>query len=72
MRAIGMKQRVFGSFRVLGDDLLGIAGSAAEGLKRFIRLIPPAPTPVGWPSTSASKNASANAQTPLLPWPTTP
>jgi branched-chain amino acid transport system substrate-binding protein len=33
MREVGMKQRVFGSFRVLGDDLLKIAGDAAEGLE---------------------------------------
>ena len=33
MREMGMKQRVFGSFRVLGDDLLKNAGDAAEGLE---------------------------------------
>jgi branched-chain amino acid transport system substrate-binding protein len=33
MRAREMKQRVFGSFRVLGDPLLANAGSAAEGLE---------------------------------------
>jgi ABC-type branched-subunit amino acid transport system substrate-binding protein len=33
MREAGMKQRVFGSFRVLGDDMLRIAGPAAEGLE---------------------------------------
>ena len=33
MRDMGMKQRVFGSFRVLGDDLLSIAGASAEGLE---------------------------------------
>jgi branched-chain amino acid transport system substrate-binding protein len=33
MREMGMKQPVFGSFRVLGDDLLRIAGAAAEGLE---------------------------------------
>ena len=33
MRELGMKQRVFGSFRVLGDDLLRVAGDAAEGLE---------------------------------------
>ena len=32
-RAMGMKQRVFGSYRVLGDDLLRLAGDAAEGLE---------------------------------------
>jgi branched-chain amino acid transport system substrate-binding protein len=33
MRAIGMKQRVFGSYRTLGDDLLAEAGPAAEGFE---------------------------------------
>jgi branched-chain amino acid transport system substrate-binding protein len=33
MREMGMKQRVFGSFRTLGDDLFRIAGPAAEGFE---------------------------------------
>jgi hypothetical protein len=33
MRALGMKQRVFGSHRTLGPDLLVEAGSAAEGFE---------------------------------------
>ncbi|HEY2017278.1 MAG TPA: ABC transporter substrate-binding protein, partial [Bryobacteraceae bacterium] len=33
MREMGMKQPVFGSFRVLGEDLLRNAGEAAEGLE---------------------------------------
>jgi len=33
MRAMGMKQRVFGSYRTLGPDLLAQAGSAAEGFE---------------------------------------
>ncbi|MEO8592597.1 MAG: ABC transporter substrate-binding protein [Candidatus Solibacter sp.] len=33
MREMGMKQPVFGSYRVLGDDMLKIAGAAAEGLE---------------------------------------
>ena len=33
MRAMGMKQPVFGAARVVGDDLLRNAGSAAEGLE---------------------------------------
>jgi len=33
MRGMGMKQPVFGSFRVLGDDLFRVAGDAAEGLE---------------------------------------
>ncbi len=33
MRQMGMKQPVFGSFRVLGDDLFRLAGESAEGLE---------------------------------------
>jgi len=33
MRAAGMKQRVFGAFRTLGDTLLKEAGDAAEGFE---------------------------------------
>jgi len=33
MRELGMKQRVFGSFRVLGEDMLRNGGAAAEGLE---------------------------------------
>lgn len=33
MRQMGMKQPVFGSFRVIGEDLLRIAGGSAEGLE---------------------------------------
>lgn len=33
MRAMGMKQRVFGAYRTLGDDLLAKAGPAAEGFE---------------------------------------
>ncbi len=33
MRALGMKQRVFGSYRTLGPELLAEAGTAAEGFE---------------------------------------
>ena len=33
MRELGMKQRVFGSYRTLGDELLKDAGAAAEGFE---------------------------------------
>jgi ABC-type branched-subunit amino acid transport system substrate-binding protein len=33
MRALGMKQRVFGSYRTLGPEFLGEAGPAAEGFE---------------------------------------
>ncbi len=41
MQALGMKQRVFGSHRTIGDDLLKLAGRAAEG---FEALYPYDPT----------------------------
>jgi ABC-type branched-subunit amino acid transport system substrate-binding protein len=33
MRELGMKQRVFGSYRTLGENLLAVAGPAAEGFE---------------------------------------
>ena len=33
MRALGMKQRVFGSYRTLGPEMLAEAGDAAEGFE---------------------------------------
>ena len=33
MRELGMKQRVFGSFRTIGDELSAVAGTAAEGME---------------------------------------
>ena len=33
MRALGMKQRVFGSYRTIGPEMLAIAGPAAEGFE---------------------------------------
>ncbi len=33
MKSLGMKQRVFGSYRTLGPDMLAAAGSAAEGFE---------------------------------------
>ncbi len=47
MREMGMKQRVFGSFRVLGDDMLRNAGEAAEGLEIVFPFDPTRDDP-GW------------------------
>jgi len=33
MKALGMKQRVFGAYRTLGPELLAVAGDAAEGFQ---------------------------------------
>ncbi len=45
MRALGMKQRVFGSYRTLGDELLAQAGPAAEGFEAVFPYDPSRPDP---------------------------
>jgi ABC-type branched-subunit amino acid transport system substrate-binding protein len=45
MREVGMKQHVFGSYRVLGDDLIPMAGSASEGLEAVFPYDPTQATP---------------------------
>ena len=46
MRAAGMKQRVFGSFRIVGDALLENGGSAAEGVEAVYPFDPTRDDPV--------------------------
>jgi ABC-type branched-subunit amino acid transport system substrate-binding protein len=46
MRAAGMKQRVFGSFRTIGDGLLTSAGEAAEGFEAVYPFDPTRDDPV--------------------------
>jgi ABC-type branched-subunit amino acid transport system substrate-binding protein len=46
MRSAGMKQPVFGSFRVIGNGLLESAGSAAEGLEAVYPFDPTRDDPV--------------------------
>ena len=38
MRELGMKQRVFGSHRTIGDNFLQLAGTAAEGFRSRLPL----------------------------------
>ena len=45
MQELGMKQRVFGSHRTLGDDLIKLAGSAAEGFEAVYPYDPSRPDP---------------------------
>ncbi|HEX7729291.1 MAG TPA: ABC transporter substrate-binding protein [Terracidiphilus sp.] len=45
MRAMGMKQRVFGSYRTLGPELLEKAGAAAEGFEAVFPYDPTRTTP---------------------------
>ena len=47
MRAMGMKQRVFGAARVVGDALFRIAGDAADGLEAVYPFDPNRDDP-GW------------------------
>jgi ABC-type branched-subunit amino acid transport system substrate-binding protein len=49
MRALGMKQRVFGSYRTLGPELLAEAGPAAEGFEAVFPYDPLRKDPV-WTS----------------------
>jgi branched-chain amino acid transport system substrate-binding protein len=46
MRALGMKQRVFGSYRTLGPELLREAGAAAEGFEAVFPYDPSRNDPV--------------------------
>jgi branched-chain amino acid transport system substrate-binding protein len=45
MRAMGMKQRVFGSYRTLGPELLSQAGEAAEGFEAVFPYDPSSKNP---------------------------
>ena len=73
MRAMGMKQRVFGSYRTLGPDMLAQAGQAAEGFEAVFPYDPtrkdPALARLQSPLRGALQRASRNS---LLRWPTTP
>jgi hypothetical protein len=62
MRAMGMKQRVFGSYRTLGPDLLAQAGAdAPRASKPSFPTTPRATTRAGSTSTAASRLASRAA-----------
>jgi ABC-type branched-subunit amino acid transport system substrate-binding protein len=45
MRELGMKQRVFGSHRTIGDELLQLAGPAAEGFEALYPYDPSSSNP---------------------------
>ena len=46
MRELGMKQRVFGSFRTIGETMLSAAGPAAEGMEAVFPYDPTRDDPV--------------------------
>jgi ABC-type branched-subunit amino acid transport system substrate-binding protein len=46
MRELGMKQRVFGSFRTIGETMLSAAGAAAEGMEAVFPFDPTRDDPI--------------------------
>ncbi len=61
MREMGMKQPVFGSFRVMGDDMFRIAGPAADGLELVYPYDPNRDDPV-WVDFQKRYTAAYNAK----------
>jgi ABC-type branched-subunit amino acid transport system substrate-binding protein len=68
MRAAGMKQRVFGAFRTLGDTLLKEAGDAAEGFEAVYPYDPTGRIRAGSISIAASRIASTRSRSSLPRW----
>lgn len=61
MKELGMKQRVFGSFRTIGEDLLKTAGSAAEGMEAVFPFDPTRDDPT-WLAFNARFEKRFNSQ----------
>ena len=72
MRALGMKQRVFGSYRTLGPELLAEAGTAAEGFEAVFPYDPTRNDPQWLDFNAASKRASTKSRSSSPRWPSTP
>jgi branched-chain amino acid transport system substrate-binding protein len=62
MQELGMKQRVFGSHRTIGDELIKLAGAAADGFEAVFPYDPDRTTQVGGNSPHATKPASMRSQ----------
>jgi branched-chain amino acid transport system substrate-binding protein len=56
MQELGMKQRVFGSHRTIGEELVKLAGTAAEGFEAVFPYDPTRPDP-GWREFNAQYEA---------------
>src|SRR5262249_22290876 len=56
MQELGMKQRVFGSHRTIGDELIQVSGSAAEGFEAVFPYDPTRSDP-GWLELNANYEA---------------
>jgi ABC-type branched-subunit amino acid transport system substrate-binding protein len=72
MRAMGMKQRVFGSYRTLGPDLLAQAGATLRASKRFFLTTRLATTGAGSTSIADSRLDTMSSRSSLHRWPMTP
>ena len=66
MRELGMKQRVFGSHRTLGDQLVALAGPAAEGYQAVYPYDPNMPIPLGWLLSRVTRRSTTRSQTTSL------
>ena len=70
MRELGMKQRVFGSHRTIGDELVKLAGPAADGFEAVFPYDPTAVTHAGWNSMITMRRATTKSQISSLRLPT--
>ena len=70
MQELGMKQRVFGSHRTIGNELINLAGPAAEGFEAVFPYDPNRTDPPGRSSLLATKRATMRSRIISPPWPT--
>ena len=68
MKALGMKQRVFGSYRTLGPELLAQAGDAAEGFEAVFPYDPTRSDPKWLDFNRALKRGFTRSRSSLLRW----
>ena len=72
MRAAGMKQRVFGSYRTLGSDVAGRSRPCGRGIRGGVSLRShPQGSALARASIAALKTASTKSRSSLLRWPMT-
>ena len=71
MKTLGMKQRVFGSYRTLGPQLVAEGGTAAEDLRRCFHTMQRARIRSGWHSMIVLTCGSRRSRSSLLRWRTT-
>jgi branched-chain amino acid transport system substrate-binding protein len=72
MRELGMKQRVMGGYRILGDDLVREAGTAAEGVEAVFPYDPSRADAKWRQFQSGTRRGSTSLRNNLRRWPMTP